>query len=405
MKTNISILIFGVGTLQQSLIERCRLKGLFTVGIDPNPNAECKKNVDVFEVVDGNDFEATVEIAQKYNVSGVITAATDKPLHMMARVAEKLNLPFFSVETAKNSTDKMLMKEKFMDACLSCAKGFLVSNISEFVALDLTFPVIVKPRDNSGSRGVIYCENLEGTAKAVEEALMYTKKGDVLVEEFIEGQEYSIEGIHYNGKHHVIQFTEKKTTDFPYNVEITHVQPAEISTKQQDDIRALIAQIGQSLGFDNCASHTELKINSRGIFIIETSPRLGGDFISSTLVPLSTGINMEDALIDISIKSTKISENLKSKFNKFSGVQFFQLPIGFIKCIGQINEIKKIKGFQFYKFDLAEGQRVSYIKNSIDRYGYSVFQTANRFDLDKSMKICNDIFNKEILIEQDERES
>ena len=405
MMSNKSILIFGTGPLQQSLIERCKSKGLFTVGIDPNPDAECKRDVDAFEIVSGNDFETTIAIAQQYNVSGVITAATDKPLVMMARVAEKLHLPFFSVETAKNSTDKLLMKEKFLEAGLPCAKGFLVSNIRELTALDLTFPIIVKPRDNSGSRGVIYCENLEGAAKAVEEALMYTKKGNVLVEEFIEGQEYSIEGIHYNGEHHVIQFTEKTTTDFPYNVEIAHIQPADISTKQQDEIRVLIAQIGQTLGFNNCASHTELKINSRGIFIIETSPRLGGDFISSTLVPLSTGINMEEALIDISTKSTKISENLKIRFNKFSGVLFFQLPSGLIKCIGQIKEIKKIKGFQSYKFDLEESQRVPHIKNSIDRYGYSVFQTDEGDDLYKSMKICNEIFTNEILIEQDERKS
>src|SRR5690606_29391649 len=161
------------------------------------------------------------------------------------RVSERLNIPFFSVETAEVSTDKFLMKQKFMEAGLPCAKGYLIADADELCGLDLTFPIIVKPRDNSGSRGVVFCESIKSATRAVEEALMYTKKCNVLVEEFIEGLEYSIEGIHYDGEHHVIQFTEKTTTDFPYNVEIAHIQPADISIKQQNEIRELISKIAQ----------------------------------------------------------------------------------------------------------------------------------------------------------------
>lgn len=393
-----TILIFGVGQLQESLIIRCKLKNLYTVGIDPNPNAECKEIVDTFEVVTGDDYESTINIARKYNISGIITAATDKPLVMMARVAEALNLPFFPIETAQISTDKLMMKQKFIESGLPCAKGFVIDNARDLRDLDISFPVIVKPRDNSGSRGVIYCENYESTASAVKEALQYTKKGNVLVEEFIEGAEYSIEGIHYNGEHHVIQFTEKTTTNFPYNVEIAHIQPANISIQRQDEIRSLITQVGQSLGFDNCASHTEIKINSKGIFIIETSPRLGGDFISSMLVPLSTGFNMEEALIDIALQSNEFGINLNNK--RCSGVLFFQLPEGILSRIGKIEDIKKVKGLQSYKFDLKEGQRIPQIKNSINRYGYSIFQMDELDDLFRSMSLCKEIISKEISIEQ-----
>ena len=91
-----SILIFGVGVLQESLIKRCKAKGLYTVGIDPNSDAQCKNLTDVFEVVAGNDFASTLAIAKKYEICGIVTAATDKPLVMMARIAKELNLPFFS---------------------------------------------------------------------------------------------------------------------------------------------------------------------------------------------------------------------------------------------------------------------------------------------------------------------
>lgn len=396
-----SILIFGVGELQESLIKRCKLKNLYVVGIDPNPNAVCKEIVDYFEVVSGDNFDYTLALARKLNVSGIITAATDKPLVMMARVADELNLPFFSLETAIISTDKHKMKQKFVEAGLPCAKGFVIDDASDLHNLDISFPIIVKPRDNSGSRGVLYCEDYDSASNAVKEALKFSKKGNVLVEEYIEGAEFSIESIHYDGKdeHHVIQLTEKTTTSLPYNVEIKHIQPANISEQRQEDIRVLITRIAQTLGFKNCASHTEIKINSQGIFIIETSPRLGGDFISSTLVPLSTGVNMEDALIDISINTKGLPENLKPKLNKFSGIMYFRLPNGIIKSIRQIDEIKKIKGFESYKLSLTEGQKISNIENSIDRYGYSIFQANDREGLSLCMQTCNQIIEKEIFIE------
>lgn len=371
-----SILVFGVGELQKSIIERCKKKKLFVVGIDPMAEAMCRNLVDAFEVVGGQDFEKTVEVAERYNVKGIVTAATDKPLVMMARVAEKLQLPFFSVETAEWSTDKLMMKQKFQESGIPCANGFILNSVDELTELKVDYPVIVKPRDNSGSRGVIYCNNLKEVEIAVKEALQYTKKGNVLIEEFIEGQEYSIEGIHYNGEHHVIQYTEKITTPLPYNVELGHIQPAELSITQKNEINAIIAGIAESMCFSNCASHTELKINSKGIYVIETSPRLGGDFITSHLVPLSSGVNMEDQLINISLGKTIDYKTV----NNASLISYFNFTAGgkIIKTIS-FDEIKdKFPSIAEYKFNLKAGDAVNFITNSLDRYGYFVLNGLNK---------------------------
>ena len=308
-----AVLIFGVGTLQKSIIERAKLMGLYTVGIDPAADAPCRDKVDAFEVVGGQDYDGHCAVVEKYGINAIVTAATDKPLVMMARIAEKYAFPFYSVETAQWSTDKFQMKQRFMEGGVSCAKGRLVKSVEE--TDDMVFPVIVKPRDNSGSRGVKLCRNREELASSMSEAFEVSKLDTVLVEEFIEGPEYSIESLHYkddsqqpiaNGqkpkvKSEVIQFTEKKTTEFPYNVELGHIQPANISEENKQKIREIISKIGTALHFENCPSHTELKISDRGIFVIETSPRLGGDYITSTLTPLSTGVNLEDELLKISL--------------------------------------------------------------------------------------------------------
>ncbi len=379
MRQNKSALIFGVGELQKSIIHRAKAMGLYVIGIDPCADAVCREEVDAFEVVGGQDYEGTLAVARKYNISAVVTAATDKPLAMMARVAKELHLPFYTEETAIWSTDKFQMKSRFLIGGVPCAKGKLISTADE--ATDFHFPVIVKPRDNSGSRGVIFCRTKEELQSAIDEALGYSRLETILVEEFIEGQEYSIESLHYGGKSEVIQFTEKKTTEFPYNVELGHKQPALLTSAQQDEIREIISKIGECMGFENCPSHTELKINERGIFIIETSPRLGGDYITSHLVPLSTGINIEDQLLRIALGEQPDIETGRKEMA--SGVCFFNLPQGIIQSISpELNDFANKPGIQLFDFKLQVGDIVPNIANSLNRYGEFIVNTNTREDID-----------------------
>ena len=152
MKERKSVLVFGCGELQKSIIGRAHNMGLYVVGIDPCKDAFCKDSVDAFEVVGGQDYEGTCAVVEKYGIDAIVTAATDKPLVMMARIAEKYGFPFYSIETAQWSTDKFQMKQRFMEGGVPCAKGRLVKSVSEVE--DFEYPVIIKPRDNSGSRGV-----------------------------------------------------------------------------------------------------------------------------------------------------------------------------------------------------------------------------------------------------------
>lgn len=377
-----AVLVFGVGPLQESIIKRARLMGLYTVGIDPVANATCRDAVYAFEVVGGQDYEGTCAVVEKYGIDAIVTAATDKPLVMMARIAEKYGFPFYSVETAQWSTDKFQMKQRFMEGGVPCAKGRLVKSVEE--TADMVYPVIVKPRDNSGSRGVKLCRSKEELAASMSEAFEVSKLDTVLVEEYIEGPEYSIEGLHYDGKTEVIQFTEKKTTEFPYNVELGHKQPANLTDEQKQAIREIVSKIGKAIKFENCPSHTELKINERGIFIIETSPRLGGDYITSTLVPLSTGINQEDQLLHIAL-GEKV-DTTSGLFDKASGVCFLNLPCGKVTAIDDaIKGVASWPNVKEFSTTLKVGDEIHPITSSLNRYGQFIVQAENREDVDKMM--------------------
>lgn len=390
---NKSILIFGAAKLQRSIIEQANKMGLFTIGIDPDENAECKDILKAFEIVGGNDFEKTIEIAQKYNISGIVTAATDKPLVMMAKVAEYLKLPFFSLQTAINSTDKLLMKDIFMNNNLPCAKGVIVQNMDELITIN--YPVIVKPRDNSGSRGVIYCKDKNEIANAINEAMSFTKNNNVLVEEFIEGKEFSIESVHFQNETKVIQFTEKITTSLPYNVELGHNQPADLTSSEKFQIQEIIEKIALAMGFINCVSHTELKINEKGIFIIETSPRLGGDYITSHLVPLSTGINIENILLQIALGLKPEVNEFK---NNYSTIRFLNFKKGKIKSLNLPQNPCLFWDAEHFSIDIKEGDNVPEIKNSLNRYGDVIFKSDTisniNYKLDSFLK---DIENRVII--------
>lgn len=386
-----TIMVFGVGELQKSIIERAHKMGLFVVGIDPCSDAVCKDDCDAFEVVGGQDLNRTIEVCQKYNVNAIVTAATDKPLVMMANVAEKLNFPFYSIQTATWSTDKYQMKQRFVEGGVPCAQGRLISSANE--AKGMEFPIIVKPRDNSGSRGVKLCRNEDELQDSVSEALENSHLTTVLVEEFIEGREFSIESLHYDGKSEIIQFTEKKTTEFPYNVELGHKQPANLTDDQRQQIGVIINKIAECMQFENCPSHTELKVNDRGIFVIETSPRLGGDYITSTLTPLSTGINIEDQLLHIALGESVDAKT--GRVEKASAVCFFSFPKGKVEMISsEINNVSNWPHIVGFDLKLHVHDNVNLITSSLNRYGQFIVEVNSRTELDKlveeyAMKLNN----------------
>lgn len=391
-----TIMVFGVGELQLSIINRAKAMGLFVVGIDPFEDAFCKDACDAFEVVGGQDFEGTVAACKKYDVSAIVTAATDKPLVMMARVAKALDFPFYSEETAVWSTDKYQMKARFNEGGVPCAQGKLIHNAEE--AKELFFPVICKPRDNSGSRGVKLCRNTHELQECIDEALQYSHLDTVLVEEYIEGPEYSIESLHFNGISEVIQFTEKKTTEFPYNVELGHKQPANLSDEVCSKIRDIISKIAKCMSFDNCPSHTELKVNDRGIFVIETSPRLGGDYITSTLTPLSTGINLEDQLLHIALGEP--IDTKTGRKDKASAVCFFSLPEGEVKSIdSRISEVASWPGIYNFELKLKVGDRVNQITSSLNRYGQFIVKAESREQTDQLVNEYETKINQLITIQ------
>ena len=168
--------------------------------------------------------------------------------------------------------------------------------------IEITYPIIVKPVDRSGSRGITKLTTPEGLEEAIESAKIQGFDKHALVEEFATGQEYSVEFISWQGEHHFLAMTKKYTTGAPHFIETAHLEPAPISNEKLEEVKNVVIHALNSLEIQNGASHSELKISKDGrIAIIEIGGRMGGDCIGSNLVELSTGIDFVKAVIQVAL--------------------------------------------------------------------------------------------------------
>jgi carbamoyl-phosphate synthase large subunit len=388
------ILVFGGSDMQLSIINQCINLGLYTVVIDPSKNAPAKTIADAYEIVGGQDFEGTCEVVRKHKIDGILTTATDKPLVMMARIAKEFNFPFIPIETAEITTNKYLMKQVFIENNIPCANIRLIDKIDD----TLEYPLVMKPIDNSGSRGVIFCNNKIEAERYFSEVIEHTRKDKIAVENIVYGQEYSLESLHYEGKTILYQITEKYMTPKPYFTEMELLEPPLLSNEKVEEIRQIVEKISTAFNFHNCGSHNEVKIDQNGnIKVIEVSPRFAGDYITSTLVPLSTGLNVELNLIKIALG---LEPDLTMPKNiAHSGIFYFNFKPGVVKKIIDYNYVREIEGVIVLKLDLEVGSIVNEIHLGPDRYGYIILQSDSR---EKMLKIRDQVYQemeKNIVIE------
>lgn len=389
-----SILIFGGGELQISIIKKAKLLGYKTIVLDPNPNAPGKNYCHEFYDIKGDDFEGTIRIANRYKIKGVITAATDHPILMMCRIAETLNLPFPSFYSCETLLNKAKFKEFLKANKINHAKGGVFSSTEKIDKSKFSFPLILKPIINSGSRGVLKCEKIEDFEKSISECSKFCRDGQLIIEEFIGGDEISIEAFVVKNKVQIVQITDKIITQPPYNVELGHIQPSKYCNIKKE-IEIVLQKIVDILNLDNCVLHPEMKINDGKLTIIEIGPRLGGDNITSLLVPLSTGIDMEALQINIST-GKEINLNFH---NNCSLISFLNFSVNKkVKSQISLDELRLIfPDIVDFQTSLKKNDTIKSITNSLNRYGYFVIRNESMQNLIQRERLIMEFMSEKFL--------
>lgn len=378
------ILVVGASLLQLPAILKAKALGYYVGVVDINPEAVGVPYADAFFNISTNDEEGITAVAEQFGASGVMTIATDRPMRSVAKATKHCGLPGISVETAIRATDKYEMIKAFEKNNVPHPAFFYIPHREELqrIKKDIPFPCIIKPVDNAGSRGVVFTNRPEDLEKNYEYAATNSPSGRVIIEEYLEGPEVSVEILVIKGEPHVIQVTDKVVCEKPFFVEIGHSQPSRLDESVVEAIKTLAIDAVKAIGIDTGPAHVEMIITSSGPKMVELGARLGGDCITSHLVPLSTGVDMVKATIELACgKEPDISQSISMG----SAVRFICADSGQIKSIQHIEDAMAIESVVEITLTKRPGDYVNGIENSNDRIGFVISQGS---DADSAIMNC-----------------
>lgn len=300
-------MVLAAGLLQIDVIEKAKSMGYYVLAVDGNPKAPGFNVADKAICADIVNEETMLKIARDEHVDGVIHPCSEVSMAVMGRINDELGLSGISREQAICATNKHLMRKAFEKGNAPSPKSILAQDAEDAwrrLQSEFDTDAILKPSRNSGSRGIAkVSRNMDkgDFIRAYDEALSESRDHSVLIEQFIEGPEFSIEMIVWQGEIHVLTVTDKKTTGAPHFVELGHNQPSCFSATDVETLKAAAVAGVRALGVNNCACHAEAKLMNGKAYLMEVGARLGGDFISTELTHLSTGIDMVAAAIDVAL--------------------------------------------------------------------------------------------------------
>lgn len=370
--------IIGSGEFQEPLILKAKQLGYETHVFSLRNNTKGEKEADFFYDINILDKQKILEICQNVKIDGITTIASDITTGTVVYVSEKMGLIGNSNKCLEKSTNKYKMRETFEKSGLLVPKFRLLQKEDDILEKikDLSYPIIIKPTDRAGSRGVCKVNNSYELEDAMKCAMKESFSGKIIAEEYIEGEEYSCECISVNGKHTKLAFTKKFTTGEPHFIETGHIQP--VIFENQEEIEKIIFKALDSLEIRNGASHTEFKITpNKEIKIIEIGARMAGDCIGSHLVELSTGIDYVKLVIDVALGNPVEIKFIENK--SICGIKFV--------CTSNDYEVLETIEKQNKNIIVAKSNHIikkgADITDSSNRWGWYIIKTNNNDNIKK----------------------
>jgi len=365
------LFIIGASILQLPAIQKAKELGLTVAVADYNPSAVGIPYADRYDNVSTIDEQGIYEAAKDFKADGIMTLATDMPMRALAYACERLGLVGISYDTAVKATDKGEMIQAFEVHDVPHPFYRIAGEGKLEERENLPFPLITKPTDNSGSRGVMLVHSKEELSAALTYSSANGRRGNVIVEEYMQGPEVSVEVMVVHGVPHILQITDKLTTGAPHFVEMGHSQPSRLPEDTKTKIAEVASKAVLAVGIQNGPAHVEIIVTKDGPKMVELGARMGGDCITTHLVPLSTGIDMIKCTIDTALGN---EPDVTEKFHKGSAIRYFHVPVGRIAAIRGVEDAAKLVGVKEIAFVKNVGDAVGEVGSSGDRVGFVIAQ-------------------------------
>lgn len=361
------IAVIGANDFQNQLILKAKSLGCETYVFAWQCGDVGEKTADHFYPISIVGKDEILKECQKIGIDGICSIASDLATLTVNYVAEKMGLCGNSMRCTEISTNKYLMRKAFEEYGVPVPKFTVCDETTDLSAIDMAYPCIVKPTDRSGSRAITKVTAKEQLSEAVAAAVEQSFEKKAVIEEFIEGNEYSCECITQNGVHHFLAITKKFTTGAPHFIETGHRQPSDIPENMTDSIVSQIFRALDALEIKNSASHTEFKLDKNGtVRIIEIGARMGGDCIGSDLVRLSTGYDFVKMVIDTACGDP---------IDFVTGEHYSEASIHFIFDKNDMEDLEKLRREapdSIYRISEIDEARFGKASDSSSRAGYYI---------------------------------
>lgn len=367
------IIIIGAGQLQIPMIETANSMGLHTIVFDMSADAPGMKIAKEAVIMSTRDIDGCVreskKLASAKKIHGVVTAGTDAS-RAVAAIASALELPGIRYADAEAASNKVLMRKRLQAAGVPIPAFASVWSLKEARdAMDtMTFPLVLKPADNMGARGVIKVRNREEITAAFRHSKKYTPTGEMILEEFMEGPELSVDALAWNGNIQVTGIADRIIAREPFFIELGHNMPSALDENTLKEAQDVMKLGMRALGIHTGAGKGDLKVTSTGVKIGEIAARLSGGFMSSHTYPLHSGVNLLRGAIQIALGETP--DQLIPKRN-FTAIErgILSAP-GKILELNGIEDIKNVKNVEHVFMTKKVGDIVQEVTSNIDKVGH-----------------------------------
>ena len=363
------ILILGAGIMQGPALKIAEEMGLETIAADADPKAPCINLANRFEKVDLKDRDGIERLAQNLkkeaSLDGIMTAGTDFSANV-AWAAEKTGLPGIPYESALDASDKERMRKRFREEGIPSPE-FIIMEKAEYRELPFPWPVVVKPVDNMGSRGCRRVDSAEELEIAVKDALYFSRSGRVIIEEFMEGPEFSVDALVYNGEITICGFADRHIFFPPYFIEMGHTIPSAFNPNTVKDLLDTFKKGVKALGINNGAAKGDIKLTPKGPMIGEIAARLSGGYMSGWTFPYSSGVLVTRGALEIAIGEKPSS--LEPKWNLICAERAFISIPGTVKSIHGSELAPCMPLVKNVFFRIKKGSIVSFPENNVTKCG------------------------------------
>jgi len=363
------VIVLGGSLDQKKLVEALKDRGFYTIIIDYNESPPAKAVADKHYQFSWDDREKVLSIAKTEDVELVLTSSIDKAQNIAAYVSDKLSLDFqISFEQAQQTTNKLLMKEIMCKNDIPTAKHIIIKNNDDLLTLkDFSFPAIMKPVDNSASRGIYVVNNYEDVLKYYPSSLKHSESQTVLVEKFIGGYELSVDCFVVNSQAKVLMITKNVTQLYKStSIILRNLYEPDFFRANKQKIEQICQNIANAFRLENSPLFVQMKIVDDEIFVIELTARLAGGF-KSYFLEQTIGINPLEIYLDVLLGKTVKLEPQYSEL--FTSLNFVLAEKGIFKTVSSIETLQEKQYIDKFLYSKFIGNQVLGTYNGSDRIG------------------------------------